>query len=114
MLFLSFEDFQRQAKTIPPLSREEEQNLAQRMAAGDPQAREELLRGYLPLISAVTGRMPREYQTLELVMGCCAALERAAQGFDFTQNSEAFSHRLNRALRQTTVGYLADRRSGDI
>lgn len=109
MLYISIEDFRKQTKAIASLSREEELALAARMTAGDYTAREILLRGYLPQVAAVIDRMPREYQTLELALRCCAALERAADGFDFSQNSERFSHRLSWALRQTTTAYIADK-----
>ena len=50
-----------------------------------------------------------ELQTLELVMRCCAAVEKAVDGFDFLQDSERFGHRLNWALRQMVTAYIAER-----
>ena len=111
MLYISIEDFQRQTKDIAPINREEELALAARLTTGDHTARELLLRGYLPQVAAVIDRMPREYQTLELVMRCCTALEKAVERFDFIQSSESFTHRLSWALRQTTVAYIADKRN---
>ena len=45
-------------------------------------------------------------QNLGLVLYCMQALEKAADSFDFLQDSEPFLHRLNRYLRQATVDYI--------
>ena len=42
-------------------------------------------------------------------MRCCAAVEKAVDGFDFLQDSERFGHRLNWALRQMVTAYIAER-----
>lgn len=109
MLFISVEDFLEQARQEKPLTREAERALAQKRAAGDREAGETLIRSYLPHAAAAVKHAREEYRTLELALRCVAVLEKAAEGFDFLQDSETFSHRLSWHLRQTVVRYIADR-----
>lgn len=109
MLYISAGDFFERTKKLTKLSREEERVLAEKWKSGDGEAREKLLAGYLPQIAGHIKHMPERYHSLELVMRCCRALEKAADSFDFLQDSEIFSHRLSWALRQTVTAYLAER-----
>lgn len=109
MLYLSAEDFLEKTKGLVPLSREQERALAERMKAGDDEAREMLLAGYLPQVAGHIRAQSASLRSLELVMRCCAALEKAVDSFDFLQDSETFTHRLSWALRQTVTAYIADR-----
>ena len=109
MLYLSAADFLEKTRGIVPLSREEERALAERIKAGDRESREALLAGYLPHVAGHIRRLGKELQTLEIVMRCIRALEKAADGFDFLQDSETFSHRLSWALRQTVTAYTAEK-----
>jgi len=110
-LYIRAEDFFQKTAGCRKLRSEEELVLAARMSKGDAEAREALIRGYLPHVAAAIRRMPHEYQTLELVMRCITALEKAVDRFDFTQSGERFSHRLSWVLRQTTTAYMADKRT---
>lgn len=109
MLYISAEDFLEKTKQLVPLRREEERILAEKMKAGDGEAREKLIAGYLPQAAAHIRHLRREFQTLELVMRCRRALEKAVDSFDFLQDSEPFSHRLSWWLRQTVTAYIAER-----
>lgn len=109
MLYISAEDFLKKTKSLAPLSREEERTLAVKMKAGDSAAREALIAGYLTHAAGHIRALPAQYHTLELVMRCCRALEKAVDSFDFLQDSETFTHRLSWALRQTVTAYIADR-----
>lgn len=109
MLYLSTEDFLEKTKGLVPLSREQERALAERMKAGDDEAREMLLAGYMPQVAGHIRRLREEYRSLELVMRCIRSLEKAVDSFDFLQDSESFTHRLSWALRQTVTAYIADR-----
>lgn len=109
MLYISADDFFEKTRRISPLSREEERVLAEKMKAGDSQARERLIAGYLPHVAGHIRQLPEQYHTLALVMRSCRALEKAVDSFDFLQDSETFSHRLSWWLRQTTVAYIAER-----
>ncbi len=111
MLFISVDDFLEQARQQKLLTREEERALAQKRETGDPEAGEALIRSYLPQVAAVVRNAREEYRTLELVLRCVSALEKAAAGFDFLQDSEPFSHRLSWWMRQTLTAYIADKRS---
>lgn len=96
-------------KQLAPLRREEELALAEKVKAGDGEAREKLIAGYLPQVAGHIRYLGEGLQSLELVMRCIRALEKTADGFDFLQNSEPFSHRLGWALRQETTRYIAER-----
>lgn len=109
MLYLSAEDFLEKTKLLVPLRREEERALAEKMKAGDREAREALITGYLPHAAGHIRALPARYHTLELVVRCCRAVEKAVDSFDFFQDSETFSHRLSWALRQTVTRYIAER-----
>jgi len=109
MLFISVEDFLNRASAIPHLSRCEEKVLAQRMAAGDPTARQALVRSYLPQAAAVVRRAPREIRTLHTVYVCIAAVEKGVDCFNFLQDSETFAHHLGWRLRQCITRCLAER-----
>lgn len=109
MLFISVEDFFEKTKGIPALEHGEERALAEKMKAGDKAARQRLVEAYLPSVAAHIRRLHAPQQSLELVMRCCRALEKAVDGFDFLQDSESFSHRLSWWLRQTTAEYIADK-----
>ena len=108
MLFVSFEDFVNKAKEIPLIGREEDVAYAKNMSAGVLDARDHIIRGYLPYVAAHVRRLRKEYQSLELVLRCCVALEKAVDQFDFLQDSESFAHRLSWWLRQTVTRYIAD------
>ncbi|MCF2681828.1 hypothetical protein [Faecalicatena contorta] len=45
-------------------------------------------------------------QSLGLVLYCLQALEKAVDHFDFLQDSEPFSHRLNWYIRQAVTSYI--------
>ena len=68
-----------------------------------------LVESYLPYVASTLKRLPAKHQTLELIYRCYASLEKAVDRFDFLQDSEPFSHRLNWWMRQTITAYLADR-----
>lgn len=109
MLYISAEDFFEKTKKRVPLGREEERALAEKMKAGDREAREKLIAGYLPHVAGHIRQLPAQYHTLELVMRGCGALEKAVDSFEFLQDSETFTHRLSWALRQTVAKYIAER-----
>lgn len=107
MLFISVEDFLLQAEAIPKLTPEQEQTLAEQMATGDPAARGELIRGYLPVAAAFVRRAPRQIQTLRTVYACVAAVETGVDRFDFS-GREKFVNHLCWRLRQCITRCLAD------
>ena len=109
MFFISVEDFYAKAKNMRPLTREEEKSLYLKMRAGDAEARMILLQSYLPFIASFIKRSPENIRTLDTVYRCIAALERCADGFDFSQDSESFVHRLSFHLRSCIIGAIADK-----
>ena len=109
MLFISVEDFYDKAKNEQRLTREQEKSLYLKMRAGDGEARVLLLKSYLPFIASFIKRSPESIRTLDTVYRCIAALERCADGFDFSQDSESFVHRLSFYLRSCIVGAIADK-----
>ena len=106
MIFISADDFFEKVSAIPRLSRDEEIELARRMAAGDAEARTRLIEGYLPVAAARIRRLPRRFQTLGMVLYCVHYTARAVDSFDFFQDSEPFVHRLNWRLRNAVAAYI--------
>lgn len=106
MIYVSAEDFYKEAASIPPMPRQEELEYARQMKRGEISARECLIRGYLPMVAAHMKRLPKQNQTLGMLLFCRQALEKAVDSFDFLQDSEIFAHRLSWALRQATASYI--------
>ena len=109
MLYIRAEDFYEEARSCSAMSRQEELQCARQMREGDALARERLIRSYLPMTAAYISRMPAHRQSLRLILDCRQALEKAVDAFDFLQDSEPFSHRLNWYLRSAVTKYIADR-----
>lgn len=106
MVFISTEDFYEKAGACRHLSRQEELECAKQMKSGDQLAREKLIQSYLPMVAKHIKRGQPLMQPFGLVLYCVRALEKAVDSFDFLQDSEPFSHRLNWWLRQATTEYL--------
>lgn len=106
MIFASTEDFYEKADACRILTRQEEIECALQMKNGDRQARERLTQSYLPMVAAHIRRASPDRQTFGLVLYCVQALEKAVAAFDFLQDHESFSHRLNWWLRQATAQYI--------
>ncbi|MBQ8144407.1 MAG: hypothetical protein IJ042_06405 [Butyricicoccus sp.] len=111
MLYISLEDFFEKTAALSQMSREEEILCAQRMQNGDAQARESLIRSYLPMTASCVRRAPAYLQDLTLVLRCQQTLEKAVDSFNFLQDSETFAHRLSWHLRQTVTDHIARLRS---
>ena len=109
MYFISAEDFFSKVDTISQLSREETAGLALQMAAGEPSAREQLIRGHLPYVAAFIRRGPQEIQTLHTVYACIDCLERRVDRFDFSREQPRFIDDLSKALRQCLTRCIAER-----
>ena len=106
MVYISIEDFYKKAASCHVMDRQEEIECANKMKAGDSEAREQLIQSYLPMVAGhIKGTKPH-LQTLGLVLYCVQALEKAVDSFDFLQDSEPFSHRLSWWLRQAVAKYL--------
>ena len=106
MIFVSVEDFYEKAGSCSAMDREEEIACARRMQSGDPDAREQLIRSYLPAVARLIKGQKAHMQTLGLVLYCVQALEKAVDSFDFFQESETFSHRLSWYMRQAVIKYI--------
>ena len=108
MLYVTIEDFHAGAGEATRLTREQEKACAATMAEGDTDARQRLIRSYLPVVAGVIRRAPRQIQTLHTVYAAIATLERGVDAFNFQQDSETFAHHLSWRLRQCLVRCLAD------
>lgn len=109
MIYISINDFYEKAASCQTLSRQEEIECAIRMKEGDDSAREKLIQSYMPMVAGHVKHAKPHMQNLGMVMYCMQALEKAVDSFDFTQDSESFSHRLSWWLRQATVNYIVKR-----
>ena len=105
MVFTNIEDFYEKAGACHILSRQEEIACAKQMKNGDALAREKLIQSYLPMVAKHIKRGQPSMQPFGLVLYCVRALEKAVDSFDFLQDSEPFSHRLNWWLRQAVIKY---------
>lgn len=108
MLFISAEDFFAQVNEMPLIRREEELRLAREMPQ-NKDARDALIRGYMPMVASAIRRAPKQLHTLKTVYVCLDSLEKGVDGFNFLQDSETFAHHLTWRLRQCIVQCLADR-----
>ena len=108
MVYVSIEDFYTKASSCRILNRQEERACAERMKAGDGNARQQLMQSYLPMTAQHVKRMKPDLQTLSHALYCVDALEKAVDSFDFFQDSETFTHRLSWYLRNATTKYIAD------
>ena len=106
MIFVSVEDFYEKASSFSAMDREAEIACARKMRDGDPDAREQLIKSYLPAVAWQVKRQKPHMQTLGLVLYCVQALEKAVDSFDFFQESETFSHRLSWYMRQAVIKYI--------
>ena len=106
MVYTSVEDFYEKADRCCRLTRQEERECAEQMKDGDQKAREKLIQSYLPMAAEYIRCRQFHRQNLGLVLYCVQALEKAVDSFDFLQDSEPFSHRLNWWLRQATTEYI--------
>lgn len=109
MAYTSVEDFFEKAAAFKRLSREAERSLGAAVGNGDLAAKEQLVQSYIPMVAGHIQRFKPPLQSLRLVYACLQALEKAVESFDFTQDSEPFSHRLSWWLRQTTTEHIASR-----
>ena len=109
MIFTGREDFLAKAAECERLPREIEKAYALAAKEGSAEAIGKIIDSYLPVIAAFFSRQSRENQTLELAYRLYAALEKAASGFDFLQESETFLHRLSFAMRQELARYIAEK-----
>lgn len=109
MVFASLEDLYEKAAECRVLSRMEEKECARQMKDGNLLAQEKLVQSYLPSVVRYIRRIPPHQRSWGLAVYCTQALEKAVVSFDFLQDSEPFSHRLNWWLRQATVRYAAKR-----
>lgn len=107
MLFISPEDFFAQAAQISRLTREEERLLSQKMPQ-DPEARDQLLRSYYPMVAGYIRRMPRKLHTLQTVYIFLDSLEKGVDSFNFLQDNESFTHHLSWRLRQCATRCIAE------
>lgn len=111
MVFISIDDFYEKASLCKVVTRQEEIECARKMKMGDLSAREQLIQSYIPMAASHIKHAKSYMQNLGFVIYCLQALEKAVDSFDFNQDREPFSHRLNWALRQATVNYIVDERA---
>lgn len=109
MLFISVEDFLTRASGFARLDPEEEQQLVLQMQAGDENARDTLVRSYLPIVAGHIRRAPQSIRTLRTVYSCIAETEKGLEGFNFSQSNQPFVHHLNWRLRQCITRCIAYR-----
>lgn len=108
MLFLTSQQFFDCAARARRLDRQGEIACCARMRAGDSDARDALIQSYLPFVAASVKRVSTKKPSLELICRFVCVLESQVETFDFSQESESFTHRLSLALKKATAEYIAD------
>lgn len=109
MIYLSVEDFFEKAGKYSRLPRDEEKLCAIKKNSGDENAREELINSYLPFVSALIKRQPKENQRLHTVYACIKVLDKAVDEFNFLQDHETFTHHLSIRLKNCLINCYVDR-----
>ena len=115
MLYTCVDDFfnhvEEIKKTQKPLSREEEKELAQKMKAGDYDAKKALTEAYLPILASFLKRYTRT-PSLSMVYDGVMILETSINTFDFLHNNPSpnvtFVNFLSNKIRQMMIKYIAD------
>lgn len=107
MAYITIDDFYAEADRCTVLTREQEKECFERMKNGDSDARRQLTESYMPMVAARLKHSASTRNSLSLALYYMSALEKAVDSFDFSQDSEPFSHRLSWALRQTVAAYIA-------
>ncbi|MBQ7379514.1 MAG: hypothetical protein IJW70_07560 [Clostridia bacterium] len=108
MLFISSEQFLVQANALKKLTRQQEKAAYVQMRAGNKDAKESLVESYLPVVAAMAKRVSTGEPSMELVCRMVATLEREVEQFDFSQESEPFTHRLSLVLKKVVAEYITD------
>lgn len=108
MLFVTAQHFFAQAAKAKRLDRQEEIACAERMRAGDSDAKNALVESYFPFVAASVKRVSTGEPSLELICRFVCVLKKQVETFDFLQESEPFSHRLSLALKKAAAEYIAD------
>lgn len=106
MLFISVDDFFKEAKAVRRLSRDEEKIYAAKMMQGDTEAREIIIHAYFHLVASWIKRSSKDIQTLNAVYQCLNTLEKAVDNFNFLQDNYTFINHLSKLLRQSITRCL--------
>lgn len=106
MLFKTPEEFLVYVSNIKSLSREEELSLFSKIQ--EPEARNLLIEGYLPVLSMYLKRSFHPL-TLEIIYRGLAVLETSVDSFDFQKDNPTFSKFLGIKVRQMFVSYIANK-----
>ena len=106
MIFVSIQDFYEKAERCVILTREEEIACALQMKNGEEDAHRRIVESYTPMVARHIKYLKPNMQTLGMAVYCMHALEKAVDSFDFTQDGEPFSHRLNGYLRRASARYI--------
>lgn len=109
MLYTCADDFYQQAFAIKRITREEEIEYAKLMKENDSAARQAIINGYILIVAACIRRLPKEYQSLELIYRCIDILERTVDMFNFLQEGETFLHTLSVRLQPVITRYVVSR-----
>lgn len=109
MIFIDTQDFFVKANRAVRPSRDLEKEYAIQARAGNQEAKDRLVEGYMPIIASYVKRLGKEMQSLELIYRMVNMLEREVEAFDFLQDGEAFTHRLSLRCKKIVTEYIADR-----
>lgn len=109
MFFTCWADFLIKISKIKRLSREEEKKYALLMKEGDKEAREIIIRSYLPVIASFVKRIENPPQSLELIYRHICFLEESVDKFDFLQDNYTFVKYLSDNRQKVWSRYITDK-----
>ena len=107
MIYTSAQSFFEYAENVKRLSREEELAYAIKMKAGDEEAKQAIVNGYLPILAAYLKRYTRE-ASLEYIYRGIETLNEAVEKFDFQIENPTFTRFLQNEIRRMATRYIAD------
>ena len=107
MLYTCAEDFFKYASSIERISREDELKLGLKMREGDEDAKEQLIRSYIPVLAAYLKKYSRN-PSLSLVYFGLGVLTDSVTNFNFQIENPTFTRFLGDSVRQTITRYIVD------
>ena len=108
MLFKTTQEFFDYTKTIKRISRDQEKEYAKKVQEqGDEEAKQMLIKSYLPVVASCIKRYSFEEPSLDMVYRCIGVLEDAVSKCDFQQDN-AFMNTLSFRLRRAMTLYIVN------
>lgn len=107
MLYTCSNDFFKYATSISRISREEEKELGLKMQEGNEDAKEQLIRSYIPVLAAYLKKYSRD-PSLSLVYCGLDVLADSVKNWNFQIENPTFTRFLGDRVRQMITRYIVN------